>query len=174
MAHYGKGILAAMAKSDLETLASNEFGLSPEGMTKAQIIDAILTFQDEATHLGAGAPETKAKVGDTEIVTNRFVDPGKAMESDKVQVQFHNVGGPTGDFPVECGVNGRAYRYPREEPVWVPRFVLKALDEGAIEVHYVQVKERGLDGEPEMVLRGRPQKRFPYTVLQDPKLGQVA
>lgn len=181
--NYSQKDLQKMNKVELVDVATQELGVENAhmGLTKADLIDLILDAQeaaaDEAGEIlkaDAGdkvgtdlAPaEEQKKPGSmlAELDKSKFVDINNKAEEERVRVIFHNTQLPGGDRPVEGSVNGRAFRYPREEPVEVPVVYLRALED-AVEEHFAQVKRVNQDGEVEYELKGRPVRRFPYSLV---------
>jgi hypothetical protein len=86
------------------------------------------------------------------------LDPNK----DLVKVRFHNML-PTDPPYIFVGHNGRSYYIPKEEDIWVPRFLLDSVIKDAIEIHSDMQKR------PDGKIIHIPKKiqRFPYTVVND-------
>ncbi len=84
---------------------------------------------------------------------------------DRVLVSFQTTNEPEGVFPIKAGINGHTFVIKREEPVPLPRCVLRMLD-NCIYTQYREDKERSKKGE--LVYKARPVRRFPYSVLADP------
>lgn len=164
MAHYSKSFLAQSAKSDIERIAADDFGIKIEGLSKAQLIEQVLNAQDEA--VSVGKPDgPKEVLGKAEVNVSGFVDITPAMEADKVRVIFHKGSGVEDTTHVVGSINGRAFRYPREVEVDVPRIYLKLLSEGAVIREYTLVNERNEQGEVEPVLRESPRRRIAFSTV---------
>lgn len=185
---YTENQLKRKTKDDLLIIATEQFGIEHvhDGLEKKDLVELILSAQEEVLAAEGELPEIGAAIEpddedpsiepaepDDEAHTvdqSRFVEISSNVEADRVKVIFHNTGLPGGDTPVEGSLNGRAFRYPREEEVKVPRVYLKALMDAA-EEHYKQIKRVTPEGEVEMELKATLVRRYPFTVIEDPKAG---
>ena len=78
-----------------------------------------------------------------------------------VKVRFHNV--RENDPPyIFLGHNGKAYYVPKDEDIYVPKFLLDSVVKDAVEEHAIPVTKDGkIHMIPKMV------QRFPYTIVTE-------
>lgn len=81
---------------------------------------------------------------------------------DYEKVMFHSTS--ENDMPyVYMGHNGKAYYAPKEEPIYIPKFLLNSCIKDAVETHEEIV--RGADGKKRTVVKKI--QRFPYSIVND-------
>ena len=126
---------------------------SAENFNRKEAIEAI-KIDDVKRGEADEALEQDDETGDVEEV--------KKTRTEVVKVRFHNTREDTTPY-VFCGLNGKSYYIPKEEDIYIPKKLLDACIDDAVEEHTRMVTL------PNGKIQHEPYKihRFPYTLLRD-------
>ena len=96
------------------------------------------------------------------IVKEERPKPSKGDAEDWEKIMFHSTSQDDDPY-VFMGHNGKAYYAPKEEPIFIPKFLLNSCIKDAVEDR--EVVERDPDGKKRTVIKKI--HRFPYTIVRD-------
>jgi len=125
-----------------------------ENFNRKEAIEA-LKIDDVKRGLGDEALVQDDKTGEVkEVVVDNRVEV--------IKVRFHNTREDTNPY-VFCGLNGKSYYIPKEEDIYIPKKLLDACIDDAVEEHTKMITL------PNGKIQHEPYKihRFPYTILRD-------
>lgn len=91
---------------------------------------------------------------------------GSVEEVDKkvemVKVRFHNVRDNEAPY-IFLGHNGKAYYVPKDEDIYIPKFLLDSCVKDAVEIHSeIQTRSDG-----KIIHVPKQVQRFPYTIITE-------
>jgi len=121
-----------------------------ENFNRKAVID-ILRISD--VYLGQ-AKEALEQDEETDEITVTMKKKGY------VKVRFHHT--QANDVPyVFIGHNGKAFYVPKEEDIWIPKYLLTSVIKDAVET---RSESKSVDGK--MVQTAKLYQRFPYTLIE--------
>lgn len=159
-----------LAEPDPEEFEGPGYG-APEDESDAAPIEAEADIEEDEDHEEAEVEE------DHQEIRVRIKKKGRSERlelmdmrrefKDRIWVRFQTTNEPDGEYPIKAAINGHTFVIKREQDVFLPRCVLKMLDD-AIYTKYREDKERSKGGE--LVYKAVTMRRFPYSIVDRPAI----